>query len=247
VRRLVLALAATAVLAGCGSEKQPVELIVPAQPYTPFVQVVGATSRRAPNPSEREGIVAALLDHRPRATTACWGFELRVSKVNSRWADGGIAFRRPYGKCFLFNGTNVMRLSDGRWKAVTAFSSNPPCNAAPPGVMVSLYGGCDIDVAKTELASPAEGQEITDALSRAEAVRRIFRRRADVHLTALFGPDRTFAVANLAGRYPSEKWMTVALLRDSGRWKVTAWSKTTALDWCRVLPPAVRARFSLRC
>ncbi len=249
MKRLVVATVAVLYLPGCSSE-QAIHLTGPpaAAVVSEEIPVAGTTARRPPTSAERRSIVGALLEYRPRTpSNACWRFHLRVSTLNERWADAGVTFARPYRKCTLFNGTMLMQSLGSLWRIVSSFSSDEPCDLAPPGVILSLYGVCFFPVARSARATRGEAAELRDVLSHSEQMRRFVHSRAAIDFIAVLGPGRSFAVAQVSTGGPVGRSATFALRRAGDDWDLVRWTVGYELNWCRVAPPAVRRLFSLRC
>jgi hypothetical protein len=133
------------------------------------------------------------------------------------------------------------------WRIVSSFSSDEPCDLAPPGVMLSLYGVCFFPVARSARANRVEAASLRDVLSHSEQLRRFAHSRAAVDFIAVLGPGRRFAVAQVSTGHPVAHSATFVLRRSGDDWDVARWTAGYELNWCRIAPPTVRRLFSLRC
>ena len=109
--------------------------------------IYGPRSNRPPTASERAAIVAvARSSHFKAGQDRCVRYEVRVSKVDDRFASVGYTFVRPYTNCLLGNGESLMeRTASGRWRVKGDGSEPFSCRYAPPGVIRSLFSGCWVD------------------------------------------------------------------------------------------------------
>ncbi|MHB8060928.1 MAG: hypothetical protein ACYDHO_08875, partial [Gaiellaceae bacterium] len=104
----------------------------------------GPRSNRPPTASERAAIVAvARSSHFKAGQDRCVRYDVRVSRVDDRFASVGYSFVPPYTNCQPVDGESLMeRAASGRWRVKGDGSDPFPCRFAPPGVIRSLFSGC---------------------------------------------------------------------------------------------------------
>jgi hypothetical protein len=112
------------------------EFDVSADPY-----VKGPLATRPATPEERARITATAA---PRlGDTSCVRFDIRISRVDERYALVGYRYVPPFTKtCSPANGVTIVSRASGSWRVVGDGSSEFPCGSGAPGVMRSLLGTC---------------------------------------------------------------------------------------------------------
>jgi hypothetical protein len=94
------------------------------------VLLQGPVHVRPPSPPERAAIV------RVEALRGCARYAIRISTLDARY--GVVRFPG----CARLNGFVVVRRAAHGWREINGGSDPFPCNALPPGILLSLFGGC---------------------------------------------------------------------------------------------------------
>ena len=107
---------------------------------------------RAPTAQERAAIVALARSEIFHGRDRCVRYRIRVSRLDGRFALVSYGFVRPYRDCLLGNGESLFeKRPNGDWLHLVDGSEPFFCGTAPPGVIASLSGICEIEGTPADL------------------------------------------------------------------------------------------------
>jgi hypothetical protein len=248
VRQALGALVVAAVATGCGSRTH-VTIVGPPRPDPQVSSTMLVTAPRAdrkPTPAERAEIVAETkVQHGLVGHDACITYRVRVSRLDGRYAE--VQYDVDASKmqnCRVGNGWTIMWKPAGKWRVKSDAGDGFVCDFGPPGVVVSLDGGCLMDIDRASRPDPNALPRIRSALAASSLIRAIGRRRLRIE-DVWISRTRDFAAALLTGPVVTDNLYRTALLVDGRHWRVVAVARD--VNFCRYAPHADLRELNLRC